>query len=36
MRAARHPAYVLLPAAEYDRKWQGWNLPVPASWKTEH
>jgi L,D-peptidoglycan transpeptidase YkuD (ErfK/YbiS/YcfS/YnhG family) len=36
MRAARHPAYVLLPAAEYDRKWQGWNLPAPASWKTEH
>ena len=36
IRAARHPAYVLLPAAEYDKKWQGWNLPAPASWKTEH
>ena len=36
MRASRHPAYVLLPSAEYDRKWQGWNLPAPASWKTEH
>ena len=36
MRAARHPAYVLLPAAEYDKKWQSWNLPAPASWKTEH
>jgi L,D-peptidoglycan transpeptidase YkuD (ErfK/YbiS/YcfS/YnhG family) len=36
MRAARHPCYVLLPAAEYDKRWQGWHLPPPASWKTEH
>jgi hypothetical protein len=37
MRAARHPCYVLLPAAEYDTRWQNWHLPPPvASWKTEH
>jgi L,D-peptidoglycan transpeptidase YkuD (ErfK/YbiS/YcfS/YnhG family) len=36
MRSPRHPCYVLLPAAEYDKKWQGWHLPPPASWKTEH
>lgn len=36
IRAARHPCYVLLPQVEYDRKWQGWHLPVPTSWKTEH
>src|SRR3954468_16296774 len=36
MRAARQPCYVLLPAAEYARKWQAWHLPPPKSWKTEH
>lgn len=36
LRAARRPCYVLLPTAEYDRKWQHWRLPPPASWKTEH
>ena len=29
MRAARHPCYALLPAADYSRKWQAWNLPPP-------
>jgi L,D-peptidoglycan transpeptidase YkuD (ErfK/YbiS/YcfS/YnhG family) len=36
MRAGRHPCYVLLPAAEYDKRWQSWHLPQPASWKVEH
>jgi L,D-peptidoglycan transpeptidase YkuD (ErfK/YbiS/YcfS/YnhG family) len=36
LRASRNPCYVLLPAAEYDKKWQKWNLPAPSSWKTEH
>jgi len=36
MRSARHPSYVLLPAPEYDKRWQGWHLPPPSSWKTEH
>ena len=35
LRAPRHPCYVLLTAAEYDKKWQRWNLPPPASWKVE-
>ena len=35
LRAPRNPCYVLLPAAEYDKKWQRWNLPPPSSWKTE-
>ena len=35
LRASRNPAYVLLPAAEYDKRWQRWNLPPPSSWKTE-
>ena len=29
LRAARHPCYVLLPIAEYQKKWQTWNLPPP-------
>lgn len=29
LRAAKHPAYALLPAAEYDKKWREWNLPPP-------
>ena len=36
LRAPRRPCYVLLPQAEYDRKWQSWHLPPPNSWKTEH
>jgi L,D-peptidoglycan transpeptidase YkuD (ErfK/YbiS/YcfS/YnhG family) len=35
LRASRNPVYVLLPNAEYDKKWQRWNLPPPSSWKTE-
>jgi len=35
LRASRHPVYVLLPEAEYGKKWQRWNLPPPATWKTE-
>jgi L,D-peptidoglycan transpeptidase YkuD (ErfK/YbiS/YcfS/YnhG family) len=35
LRASRNPAYVLLPSAEYDKKWQKWNLPAPSSWKVE-
>src|SRR5438067_1042230 len=27
MRSGRHPCYVLLPSAEYDKKWQSWHLP---------
>jgi L,D-peptidoglycan transpeptidase YkuD (ErfK/YbiS/YcfS/YnhG family) len=30
LRVPRHPCYALLPAAEYDKKWQAWNLPAPA------
>src|ERR1700682_671862 len=33
LRAPRHPCYVLLPASEYDAKWQNWRLPPPESWK---
>lgn len=33
MRSARRPYYVLLPASEYDTKWQNWHLPPPESWK---
>ena len=29
LRPAAKPHYVLLPAAEYDKKWQSWNLPRP-------
>lgn len=29
LNAADHPEYVLLPAAEYEKKWQGWGLPDP-------
>jgi L,D-peptidoglycan transpeptidase YkuD (ErfK/YbiS/YcfS/YnhG family) len=27
LRAARHPCYALLPAAEYEKKWKEWDLP---------
>src|SRR3954466_3862292 len=36
LRGSRRPCYVLLPQAEYDKKWQSWHLPPPTSWKTEH
>lgn len=29
LRAADHPQYTLLPAAEYAKKWQAWGLPDP-------
>jgi len=29
LRAIRHPCYVLLPGAEYEKKWRVWNLPPP-------
>ncbi len=29
LRASRHPCYVLLPAAEYERKRRKWDLPPP-------
>ena len=28
-RASRHPCYVLLPAEEYEKKSQSWDLPAP-------
>jgi L,D-peptidoglycan transpeptidase YkuD (ErfK/YbiS/YcfS/YnhG family) len=31
LRAARRPCYALLPAAEYEKKWQPWQLPPPQS-----
>jgi L,D-peptidoglycan transpeptidase YkuD (ErfK/YbiS/YcfS/YnhG family) len=31
LRAERHPHYVLLPRAEYSRKWRAWGLPPPSS-----
>jgi L,D-peptidoglycan transpeptidase YkuD (ErfK/YbiS/YcfS/YnhG family) len=33
LRASRHPCYVLLPADEYEKKWQSWNLPPPEKTK---
>lgn len=27
LREAKKPCYALLPAVEYDKKWQSWNLP---------
>ncbi len=30
LRANDHPAYVLLPASEYAKRWQEWGLPDPA------
>jgi L,D-peptidoglycan transpeptidase YkuD (ErfK/YbiS/YcfS/YnhG family) len=29
LRASKHPCYVLLPAQEYQNKWEGWSLPPP-------
>jgi len=29
LRTSRHPCYVLLPASEYDARWQNWHLPPP-------
>ncbi len=28
-KSASRPCYALLPAAEYEKKWQPWNLPAP-------
>ncbi len=30
LRAPKNPVYALLPAGEYRRKWQAWDLPPPA------
>ena len=30
LRQDRHPCYALLPADEYGKKWQPWNLPAPS------
>jgi L,D-peptidoglycan transpeptidase YkuD (ErfK/YbiS/YcfS/YnhG family) len=29
LRADGHPCYALLPAAEFEKKWNSWNLPKP-------
>jgi L,D-peptidoglycan transpeptidase YkuD (ErfK/YbiS/YcfS/YnhG family) len=29
LRAPGRPCYVLLPASEYQKKWQSWHLPAP-------
>lgn len=29
LRAPKHPCYVLLPKAEYEKKYRSWNLPAP-------
>lgn len=29
LREARHPCYVLLPMAEYEKSWRRWKLPAP-------
>jgi L,D-peptidoglycan transpeptidase YkuD (ErfK/YbiS/YcfS/YnhG family) len=34
LRAAAHPCYALLPKAEYEQRWQRWNLPPPLSAKS--
>jgi len=31
LRAGHRPSYVLLPRAEYNEKWERWNLPPPNS-----
>lgn len=31
LRAARNPCFALMPVAEYEAKWQGWNLPPPSA-----
>jgi L,D-peptidoglycan transpeptidase YkuD (ErfK/YbiS/YcfS/YnhG family) len=36
LRAPRHPCYALLPAPEYEKKWQAWNLPSPAKFGTHN
>lgn len=30
LRADKHPHYLLLPRAEYERYWKSWNLPPPS------
>jgi hypothetical protein len=29
LRPDGHPCYALLPAADYEKKWQSWKLPPP-------
>lgn len=29
LKSASRPCYALLPTAEYEKKWQPWNLPAP-------
>jgi len=36
LRAAAKPHYVLLPRAEYERRWQAWGLPAPESEPLDH
>jgi hypothetical protein len=31
LKKDRKPVYALLPAAEYQAKWQSWKLPPPAA-----
>ena len=36
LRAPRHPCYVLLPASEYEARWQKWHLPAPEKKNATH
>ena len=36
LRPAGKPCYALLPASEYDKKWQNWHLPPRETWKVDH
>ena len=31
LRSTRNPCYALLPASEYEKKWQAWDLPAPVA-----
>jgi L,D-peptidoglycan transpeptidase YkuD (ErfK/YbiS/YcfS/YnhG family) len=31
LRASRNPCYALMPVADYNAKWQAWNLPSPSA-----
>jgi hypothetical protein len=35
LRAKRHPCYALLPDTEYEKKWRGWNLPPPDTFRRD-
>ncbi len=30
LRAEKNPCYAIMPRAEYEKRWQRWNLPAPA------